>query len=243
MRNSGVDPAMVITTCRQNQQHLNRAQTPQVPPPPIPQSPHTNGNTPPSEHGACNECGHTSPGIPPINGHQKGALHRLPDGPDNNNYHSLVLPSGLVVCIECEHVTSSFEMADRHQKETHSGQGSRNQTTRVQTPRKLTSIMPSGLLACNDGGHTSSSPWMAEKHQKEIHSEQDSQDQTSHVQTSASLLPATVSALPPFTSASLLPSALVACNDCGRVFPNFESADRHRQETHPRLANGPDRHN
>ena len=243
MRSSGLDPAMVITTYRQNQQHLDRTQTPQIPTPFISRSPYSNCNTPPSEYGACNECGHTSPGLPPINGHQKGALHRLPDGPDNNNYHSLVLPSGLVVCIECEHITSSFEMADRHQKETHSGQGSRNQTTRVQTPRKLTSIMPSGLLACNDGIHTSSSPWTTEKHQKEIHSEQDSQDQTSHVQTSASLLPATVSALPPFTSAALLPSTLVACNDCGQVFPNFKSADRHRQETHPRLANGPDRHN
>ena len=230
MRNSGVDPAMVITTCRQNQQHLNRAQTPQVPPPPIPQSPYTNGNTPPSEHGACNECGHTSPGLPPIDGHQKGALHRLPDGPDNNNYHSLVLPSGLVVCIECEHVTSSFEMADRHQKESHSGQDTRNQTTHVQTPRMLTSIMPSGLLACNDCGHTSSSPWMAEKHQKEIHSGKDNRDQTTHVQTLR-------------ISSSLLPSGLVACNECGQTAATFELAESHQQEAPPRLANGPDRHN
>ena len=120
MRSSGIDPAMVITTYRQ-QQHLNRAQTRQVPSPFIP-SPYSNCNTPPSRRGVCNGYGHTSPDLPPIDGHQKGSLPRLPKGSDNNNYHSLVLPSGLVVCVECEHVTSSFEMADRHQKESHSGQ-------------------------------------------------------------------------------------------------------------------------
>ena len=120
MRSTGIDPATVITTYRQ-QQHLNRAQTRQVPSPFIP-SPYSNCNTPPSRRGVCNGYGHTSPDLPPIEGHQKGPLPRLPKGSDNNNYHSLVLPSGLVVCVECEHVTSSFEMADRHQKESHSGQ-------------------------------------------------------------------------------------------------------------------------
>ena len=158
---------MVITTYRQ--QHLNRAQTPQIPPPFIPRSPYSNCNTPPSEHGACNGCGHTPPGLPPIDGHQRGALHRLPDGPDNNNYHSLVLPSGLVVCIECEHVASSFEMADRHQKEIHSGQDNHNQTTHVQTPRTLSNILPSGPVNCNDCGRTFSSLERAVRHQQEAH--------------------------------------------------------------------------
>ena len=127
MRSSGIDPATVITTYRQ-QQHLNRAQTRQVPSPFIP-SPYSNCNTPPSRRGVCNGYGHTSPDLPPIEGHQKGPLPRLPKGSDNNNYHSLVLPSGLVVCVECEHVTSSFEMADRHQKESHSGQNAFEQET------------------------------------------------------------------------------------------------------------------
>ena len=161
MRSSGIDPATVITTYRQ-QQHLNRAQTRQVPSPFIP-SPYSNCNTPPSRRGVCNGYGHTSPDLPPIEGHQKGPLPRLPKGSDNNNYHSLVLPSGLVVCVECEHVTSSFEMADRHQKESHSGQ-----TTHLQT-LGAASLMPSGLVACNECGETANTFELIERHQQEAH--------------------------------------------------------------------------
>ena len=47
----------------------------------------------------------------------------------------------------------------------------------------------------------------------------------------------------PRISSSLLPTGLVACNDCGYVASTFELADRHQQEAHPRLANGPDGRN
>ena len=179
MRNSGSDPATVITTCRQNQQHLNQSrpvnnyisqcneasanfgstdrhggtQTPQIPPTFIPQSSYSNDNIPPSGHWACNECSHIATGLPTAESHQKGAHHKPPDEPDNNNYHSFVLPSGIVVCIECEYLTTSFEAADRHQKEKHSKQDDRNQTTHVRPPRVSSSLLPSGLVACNDCGH------------------------------------------------------------------------------------------
>ena len=48
---------------------------------------------------------------------------------------------------------------------------------------------------------------------------------------------------PPKVSSSLLPSGLVACNDCGFTASTFELADRHQQESHRRLANGPDGRN
>ena len=47
----------------------------------------------------------------------------------------------------------------------------------------------------------------------------------------------------PKISSSLLPTGLVACNDCGHVAATFEQSDRHQQEAHPRLANRPDGHN
>ena len=47
----------------------------------------------------------------------------------------------------------------------------------------------------------------------------------------------------PKVSSSLLPCGLVACNDCGHTAATFELHDRHQQEAHPRLANGPDRRN
>ena len=47
----------------------------------------------------------------------------------------------------------------------------------------------------------------------------------------------------PKISASLLPSGLVACNECAHVSATFELSDRHLKETHPGLANGPDGRN
>ena len=47
----------------------------------------------------------------------------------------------------------------------------------------------------------------------------------------------------PKISSSLLPSGLVACNDCGQTAATFELAERHQQEAHPRLANRPDGRN
>ena len=180
MRNSGSDPATVITTCRQNQQHLNQSrpvnnyisqcnetsanfgsadkhrgiQTPQIPP---------------SGHWACNECSHIATGRPTAESHQKGAHHKPPDELDNNNYHSFVLPSGIVVCIECDYLTTSFEAADRHQKEKHSKQDDHNQTTHVQPPRISSSLLPTGLVACNDCGHVASTFELADRHQQETH--------------------------------------------------------------------------
>lgn len=44
-------------------------------------------------------------------------------------------------------------------------------------------------------------------------------------------------------AASLLPSGLVACNECAHVSATFELYDRHQKETHSGLANGPDGRN
>ena len=101
--------------------------------------------------------------------HQKETHRKLPDGPDNNNYHSLVLPSGIVVCIECEYLTTSFEAADRHQEEKHSKQDDRNQTTQAQPPRILSSLLPSGPVARNDCGLVTTNFELADRHQQEAH--------------------------------------------------------------------------
>ena len=195
MRNSGSDPATVITTCRQNQQHLNQSrpvnnyisqcnensanfesadrhegvQTHQIPPTLIPQSSYSKDNIPPLRHGACNECSHIVTGLPKAEDHQRGAHHKPPDEPDNNNYHSFVLPSGIVVCIECEYLTTSFEAADRHQKEKHSRQDDYNQTTHVRTPKITSSLLPSGMVACNDCGHIAATFELSDRHQQEAH--------------------------------------------------------------------------
>ena len=47
----------------------------------------------------------------------------------------------------------------------------------------------------------------------------------------------------PKISSSLLPSGLVACNECAHVSATFELADRHQKDTHSGLANGPDGRN
>ena len=195
IRNSGSDPAAGITTCRKNQQYLNRsrpvnncaspcneasanfgstdrhggAKTRQIPPTLIPRSLHPNDNVPPSGHWACNECSHTATGLPMDERHQKETHRKLPDGPDNNNYHSLVLPSGIVVCIECEYLTTSFEAADRHQEAKHSKQDDRNQTTQAQPPRILSSLLPSGPVARNDCGLVTTNFELADRHQQEAH--------------------------------------------------------------------------
>ena len=38
----------------------------------------------------------------------------------------------------------------------------------------------------------------------------------------------------------LLPSGLVACNECTHVSANFKASDKHQNEAHPKLVNGPD---
>ena len=195
MRNSGSDPATVITACRQNQQHLNQSQPInnyisqcnetsanfesvdrhggakklQIPPTLIPQSSHSNDGVPPSGHWACNEYSHIATGLPTAERHQKGAHHKPPDEPDNNNYHSYVLPSGIVVCIECQYLTTSFEAADRHQKEKHPRPDDHHQTTHVQPTRISSSLLPSGHVACNDCGYIASTFELADEHQQEAH--------------------------------------------------------------------------
>ena len=175
IRNSGSDPATVVTTYPRKQQHPNR-----------------------SERRTYTENNNTSTAPPTDGTYQEGAHREPPDGPDNNNYHSLILPSGILVCTECEYLTTSVEAADRHQEEKHPY---RDQTSHVQPPKGAYNLQPSGSMTCNDYEHTTT------------------------------------------TSASLLPSGFVACNNCGQVFPSFESIDKHFQEAHPKLANKPERRN
>ena len=80
---SGLDPASVITSCRQRQQQFSRSQN-------------TEDN------------------------------NRIPTHtPQTPQKVSSILPSGLVACHECAHVSATFELADAHYQANHLGLASR----------------------------------------------------------------------------------------------------------------------
>ena len=117
------------------------------------------------------------------------------------------------------------------QPTTQGGQGTQWQTTQPnsQTPMPLTVTNPENMKwlrqASNSG--VDADQMISTFRQMQHHNErlQANSEQT------------------PKISSSLLPSGLVACNDCGQTSATFELADMHTQTAHPRLANRPDGRN
>ena len=67
------------------------------------------------------------------------------------------VPSGLVVCNECAHVSASFESADRHQRGHTPQMPQISPSLLPQSLLSCCSTLPSGYLACNECGYVSTS--------------------------------------------------------------------------------------
>ena len=157
------------------------------------------------------------------------------------------LPSGLMICNECTHVSATFELADRHQKETHPGKQNYSQSQAAddlvpEIPRVSASLLPSGLVACNECAHISPTFELSDKHQKDAHPEP-AWTLPPFWNTGNRQINDMVSAPTIEKSPITLPSKLVACNKCSHLSATFETADIHQIEAHPGLANEPDRRN
>ena len=132
---SGLDPASVITACRQRQQNYSRSQATNDQ---VPQAPKISSSLLPSGLVACNECAHVSATFELADKHQKD-VHPEPAwtlppfwNTGNRQKNDMVpastiekppntLPSKLVACNKCSHLSATFETADIHQIEAHPG--------------------------------------------------------------------------------------------------------------------------